>query len=89
VQGGKMAVDINVPNSFKYRVFQHSDKIYSKVLSHTGSGFNNHKFYILQILQEIASPTSFFFFTRWGRVGMPGQTALMGPLDATQAIQRF
>ena len=50
---------------------------------------NNNKYYILQVLQKDSDPTSFYFWTRWGRVGVPGQNALMGPLSKDQAVTLF
>ena len=40
---------------------------------------NNKKFYILQIIQSDTNPKECFFFTRWGRVGVPGQNVCLGP----------
>ena len=40
------------------------------MLNQTNIGQNNNKFYVIQLLQ---SYSSYVLFTRWGRVGEPGQ----------------
>eukprot|EP00457_Paulinella_chromatophora_P004027 gb/GEZN01004037.1/.p1 GENE.gb/GEZN01004037.1/~~gb/GEZN01004037.1/.p1 ORF type:complete len:635 (+),score=148.15 gb/GEZN01004037.1/:24-1907(+) len=62
---------------------------YSVKLNQTNihGGANNNKFYIIQVLQQGAT---YFLWTRWGRVGEPGQNALKscgGNVDA--AIKAF
>ena len=34
----------------------------------------------MQILQELKDESHFFLFTRWGRVGLEGQMAEVGPI---------
>ena len=56
------------------------------LLNQTNIAQNNNKYYILQV---ISSGGRYSFWTRWGRVGEPGQNKLasMGSLDA--AIKAF
>lgn len=42
-------------------------KDYSSMLNQTNIGFNNNKFYVIQIAVNSAGST-YTFFTRWGRV---------------------
>lgn len=55
-------------------------KIYSATLNQTNVERNNNKFYLLQILQSDTNPNNCHFFTRWGRVGVPGQNSCNGPM---------
>ena len=49
-------------------------------------GNNNNKFFRGQVLQ---AGGSFFSWTRWGRVGEPGQNKLDGPMGKAEAIAAF
>ena len=37
---------------------------------------NNNKFYVCQVVQDIANPNSVYFWTRYGRVGDQGVSNL-------------
>lgn len=65
------------------------DKTYDQTLNQSNLVFNNNKFYILQVLQKDNDANSFYFWTRWGRVGVPGQNALAGPMGQDKAISMF
>ena len=45
------------------------------MLNQTNIGANNNKYYVIQL---VASGGKFHTWTRWGRVGEPGQNALLG-----------
>jgi poly [ADP-ribose] polymerase len=45
------------------------------MLNQTNIGANNNKYYVIQLLE---SAGKFHTWTRWGRVGEPGQNALLG-----------
>jgi len=45
------------------------------MLNQTNIGANNNKFYVIQLLE---SGGKYYTWTRWGRVGEPGQNALLG-----------
>nr|XP_032621572.1 poly [ADP-ribose] polymerase 2 isoform X3 [Chelonoidis abingdonii] len=58
-------------------------------LGKTNLQFNNNKFYVLQLLED-DGPRSYSVWTRWGRVGRPGQHALVSCAgDLTQAKEIF
>lgn len=70
-------VDRMVPNREQYKI--HQD--YAILLNQTNIGQNNNKYYIIQLLTKDGQ---FYCWTRWGRVGEPGQNALLpgGPTEA-------
>ena len=70
-------------------VFSSSEKTYDQTLNQSNLTFNNNKFYILQVLQKDNDANSFYFWTRWGRVGVPGQNALAGPMGKDKATDMF
>jgi len=45
------------------------------MLNQTNIGANNNKFYVIQLIE---SGGKYYTWTRWGRVGEPGQSALLG-----------
>ena len=53
---------------------------YSATYSHSNLENNVNRFYIMQILQALKDKTHFFLFTRWGRVGLEGEMAEVGPI---------
>ena len=86
VKGGA-PVDQFVPGGSSYRVYSASGKIYHTTLNQSNIQGNNNKFYILQVLQSEANSNTFYFFTRWGRVGVPGQQAMAPCGNADHAIR--
>ncbi len=82
------AVDSLVPNKDAYKVFVDGDKTYSATLNQSNLDANNNKFYIIQILQ-LNSNDKLYFWNRWGRVGVPGQNAIKGPISQEEAIKDF
>ena len=85
---GGAAVDALVPNKDSFRVLQDGGKSYSATLNQSNLDANNNKFYIIQVLQN-ESTNNIHFWTRWGRVGVPGQNALMGPMPKDAAIRQY
>eukprot|EP00434_Breviolum_minutum_P001435 symbB.v1.2.001263.t1/scaffold65.1/size366479/10 len=71
-------VDSEVPNRDKYSVVDD----WSVLLNQTNVGANNNKFYRIQLLKDDADKV--FLYTRWGRVGVAGQSSLA--LCGNQAI---
>jgi poly [ADP-ribose] polymerase len=63
------------------------DTIWDASLNQANSGANNNKFYILQLLKS--STGKFVTWTRWGRVGNSGQTALLGDGSLEHAKKEF
>lgn len=85
---GGAAVDALVPNKESYRVFQDGGKTYSATLNQSNLQDNNNKFYIIQILQNEATG-ALSVWNRWGRVGVPGQNALKGPMPKDACIREY
>src|SRR5690242_21381969 len=56
------------------------------MLNQTNIGANNNKFYVLQLVE---SKGKFHAWTRWGRVGETGQSALLGSGTLDDAIKCF
>lgn len=56
------------------------------ILNQTNIGANNNKFYVIQLLSNAGK---FYAWTRWGRVGETGQSALVGPVDLAKAQKTF
>ena len=59
---------------------------FDAMLNQTNIGANNNKFYIIQLLQ---SGKKFYTWTRWGRVGETGQSALLGNGTQADAEKQF
>ena len=59
---------------------------YDCTLNQTNIGANNNKFYVIQLLEKGGK---FYAWTRWGRVGEDGQSALVGPVDFAKALKAF
>nr|XP_032621573.1 poly [ADP-ribose] polymerase 2 isoform X4 [Chelonoidis abingdonii] len=73
----------------KAHVYCEGDDVYDVMLNQTNLQFNNNKFYVLQLLED-DGPRSYSVWTRWGRVGRPGQHALVSCAgDLTQAKEIF
>ena len=87
IKGGA-AVDALVPNKDNYRVLQDAGKSYSATLNQSNLSDNNNKFYIIQILQH-ETTGNVFVWNRWGRVGVPGQNALKGPMPKDACIREY
>lgn len=66
-------VDDHVSMSFAYSVYSNSSETFAKTLNLSNIGYNNNKFYIVQVLKKVSN---YFLFTRWGRVGDVGQFSL-------------
>lgn len=64
-------VDDHCPLKTKAKVVGDWDAM----LNQTNIGANNNKFYVIQLLEQAGK---YFTWTRWGRVGEPGQNALLG-----------
>ena len=56
------------------------------MLNQTNIGHNNNKYYVIQLLE---SGGKYYTWTRWGRVGEPGQNAMLGNGTLDDAIKQF
>uniref|UniRef100_A0A674ISU1 Poly [ADP-ribose] polymerase n=1 Tax=Terrapene triunguis TaxID=2587831 RepID=A0A674ISU1_9SAUR len=78
-----------VPISPQAHIYCEGDDVYDVMLNQTNLQFNNNKFYVLQLLED-DGPRSYSVWTRWGRVGRPGQHALVSCAgDLAQAKEIF
>jgi len=59
---------------------------YDCILNQTNIGENNNKFYVIQL---ITKGGKYYTWTRWGRVGETGQSALIGPTEFDGALKGF
>ena len=72
----KAIVDQHFPDRAQYHVYQDVDnefngKFFSCTLNKSDLDKNNNKFYIIQLLEHDTT-NNLVLFTRWGRVGVPG-----------------
>ena len=76
-------VDSLVPMAGTYKVLDDWDCM----LNQTNIGQNNNKYYVIQLLTRVGG--QLYVWTRWGRVGEPGQHAMKGPLGREAAEKEF
>ncbi|KAL2916598.1 hypothetical protein HK105_203710 [Polyrhizophydium stewartii] len=75
IKKGKSVVDPACPMSKTTHVVERGDEVFDVMLNQTNISANNNKFYVIQLLKDDASPKH-YVWTRWGRVGLSGQTSL-------------
>jgi poly [ADP-ribose] polymerase len=75
-------VDSNCPGASQYTVYGD----FNAMLNQTNIGANNNKFYVIQLLEKGGKH---YVWTRWGRVGETGQSALKGPFALAAAEKEF
>ncbi|ONH93953.1 hypothetical protein PRUPE_8G262600 [Prunus persica] len=88
---GAAVLDQWLPEHIKahYHVLQLGDDVYDAMLNQTNVGYNNNKFYVIQVLESDAGGT-FMVYYRWGRVGVKGQNKIQGPYTSRDsAINEF
>jgi predicted DNA-binding WGR domain protein len=83
VKERRRPVDREVPGREKYKVVADWDT----TLNQTNVGANNNKFYIIQVLAD--ENDKHYCWTRWGRVGEPGQNKLDPCGTLVAAISAF
>ena len=86
---GKAPVDGFFSNASDYYVYEEGGRTYSATLNQSNIQANNNKFYILQVLRHNTNPNQYIFFTRWGRVGVPGQQAPIHTPNPVIAIGQY
>ncbi|KAI0136364.1 poly polymerase [Xylariales sp. AK1849] len=85
--GIKIPVDESCPLT-QYEVYIDDDGvIYDAALNQTNAGNNNNKFYRVQLLRNISG--DYKTWTRWGRVGDRGQSAVLGSGLLGDALSHF
>lgn len=80
------AVDSNVPGASLFSVYSSATETFDCMLNQTNISHNNNKFYVIQVLGQASG---YYCWTRWGRVGEPGQSKMMGPSYLDDAIKEF
>ena len=67
---GQCAVDASCPIANDVHVYEaDDDDVYDALLNQTDIAVNANKYYILQLLETDASPSQYYCWNRWGRVG--------------------
>eukprot|EP01064_Diplonema_japonicum_P015004 TRINITY_DN22774_c0_g1_i1.p1 TRINITY_DN22774_c0_g1~~TRINITY_DN22774_c0_g1_i1.p1 ORF type:complete len:729 (+),score=200.43 TRINITY_DN22774_c0_g1_i1:37-2223(+) len=70
-------------------VYEEGDDVYQCTLNQTNiTTANNNKFYVIQLL-ESDKGKAWWLFTRWGRVGVPGNTQLKAQSSIEAAKSAF
>eukprot|EP00696_Hemimastix_kukwesjijk_P019757 gnl/Hemi2/9123_TR3166_c0_g1_i1.p1 gnl/Hemi2/9123_TR3166_c0_g1~~gnl/Hemi2/9123_TR3166_c0_g1_i1.p1 ORF type:complete len:659 (-),score=334.21 gnl/Hemi2/9123_TR3166_c0_g1_i1:220-2196(-) len=72
VKKGKAPVDIYSGLVGTGHVLEQGSDVFNCMLNQTNVGNNNNKFYVIQVIESDAG-NQYWCFTRWGRVGVPGQ----------------
>lgn len=85
----EVKVDEHCGAGSSLKVYIKGNTIYDAKLNQSNVNANNNKFYVIQLLQSKTSPTVFYVYNRWGRVGVPGQDKLMGPMGEAAAIKEY
>ena len=88
----KAIVDSHFPDRAQYHIYPDNDndfngKFFSCTLNKSDLEHNNNKFYIIQLLEHDSS-NELILFTRWGRVGVPGQHEIK-PVDGKSGPRLF
>ncbi|KAI5359132.1 putative poly(ADP-ribose) polymerase, regulatory domain, WGR domain, WGR domain superfamily [Septoria linicola] len=86
----KLVIPVDEECQFNGRVYVDDSTgiIYDASLNQTNAGANANKFYKIQLLTN-ADGTLYRTWTRWGRVGERGQSALLGDGDLNGALKHF
>ena len=80
---GRAAVDSYCDVAATTHVYEGSGgEVFDALLNQTDIVKNANKFYVIQLLETDASPPKYYTWTRWGRVGEKGQSALLPPSGA-------
>jgi len=89
VAKGRAAVDEYSGHSSDGHVYDDGTTVWDCMLNQVNIGQNNNKFYKIQLIQSDNNPNSFWFWTRWGRVGEVGQSALQPVNSAARGFSAF
>ncbi|THW53395.1 PARP-domain-containing protein [Aureobasidium pullulans] len=80
-------IDEGVSSSYRVYVDPITGIIYDAFLNQTNASNNNNKFYRVQLLQSGSGV--YQTWTRWGRVGEHGQSAMLGDGSLNDALWNF
>lgn len=89
---GQAAVDASCPIAADVHVYEaDDDDVYDALLNQTDIAVNANKYYIVQLLATDATPTQYYTWNRWGRVGEERnkQNQLLGPMSLEEALDDF
>ena len=89
---GQAAVDASCPIASDVHVYEaDDDDVYDALLNQTDIAVNANKYYIIQLLATDQSPTNYYTWNRWGRVGEERnkQNQLLGPMSLDEALTDF
>ncbi|CAD8108632.1 unnamed protein product [Paramecium primaurelia] len=83
-------VDEYFDDQENYEVFEENGKIYDCMMNQTNimGDNNNNKFYVVQLLKK-KDKDFFYLYTRWGRIGVEGQSAKQSYLKAESAKKGY
>eukprot|EP00796_Vickermania_ingenoplastis_P006698 gene6698-4796_t len=88
LQKGRGVVDQYCPNAAELHVVEKNNCVYQCTLNQTNMGANNNKFYVIQLV-EGDTRNEVALFTRWGRVGVTGQTMVERMANVDTGILAF
>ncbi len=86
---GSIPVDQYFSKSAQFKIYTDAQKIYAATLNQSNIEANNNKFYIIQLLQNQQCANHFFLFTRWGRVGVQGQSSEQPFKNKDMALKEY
>ncbi|KAI0089798.1 poly polymerase catalytic domain-containing protein [Irpex rosettiformis] len=89
IKRGAAPVDPCFSGVSTHQVYADSAGVWDAMLNQTDVGKNANKFYVIQVLHPIGSPSLCTLFTRWGRVGENGQQQQRGPYPPALAVSEF
>jgi len=89
--GATLDIPIDEGVSAAWHVFVDPDSgiIYDASLNQTNASNNNNKFYRVQLLESSGASKRYQTWTRWGRVGEHGQSAMLGDGSIEDAFVNF
>jgi poly [ADP-ribose] polymerase len=89
--GANLDIPIDEGVSSTWRVYVDPDSgiIYDASLNQTNASNNNNKFYRVQLLESSGAYKRYQTWTRWGRVGEHGQSAMLGDGSIDDAFNNF
>eukprot|EP00331_Platyophrya_macrostoma_P022093 CAMPEP_0176443766 /NCGR_PEP_ID=MMETSP0127-20121128/22634_1 /TAXON_ID=938130 /ORGANISM="Platyophrya macrostoma, Strain WH" /LENGTH=710 /DNA_ID=CAMNT_0017829089 /DNA_START=31 /DNA_END=2164 /DNA_ORIENTATION=- len=88
IKKGRGVVDPHSGMADSCHVYESGHMLYQCMLNQTNIGQNNNKFYVVQLLEEDKGG-KYYVFTRWGRVGVTGQSALDNYTNLPAAIAQY
>ncbi|KAG8874614.1 hypothetical protein FRB97_005781 [Tulasnella sp. 331] len=88
-RGTAVPVDPESGKVGTHEVLVQGDESFDGMLNQTNIGANANKFYVLQLLHPVGSPSQCILYVRWGRVGEKGASQTKGPFPTSHAVDQF